>query len=177
MNRYLLFAGNDYYPSGGALDLLHVFDTLREAKQYVALWGDRLRIRQEPMLGVEAPRETVDWAHIYDVEQRRYVWFLVDSAARNWIDSLTGLTQMEAIDVVFREFDTFVPAMVAGCMCGMVGNDAVSLEVAIAALTATAPNASLRARFGRPQLYLDVFHRIAADRGEDKAREVLRGLE
>ena len=34
--KYLLFAGHDYYPSGGALDFRGSFDTVDEAKAAVA---------------------------------------------------------------------------------------------------------------------------------------------
>lgn len=35
MKRFLLFAGSDYYPSGGWKDFQKDFDTLEEANNYI----------------------------------------------------------------------------------------------------------------------------------------------
>lgn len=38
MNRYAVFAGDDYYPAGGWNDLAEDFATLAEAEAYVKDW-------------------------------------------------------------------------------------------------------------------------------------------
>ena len=55
MKRYLLFAGYDYYPSGGMDDFKNDFDTIDEAIQYAKANKD-------------------DWQHIYDQQERKEVW-------------------------------------------------------------------------------------------------------
>ena len=55
MKRYLLFAGYDYYPSGGMGDFKNDFDTIDEAMQYAKANKD-------------------DWQHIYDQQEHKEVW-------------------------------------------------------------------------------------------------------
>jgi hypothetical protein len=57
MKRYLLFAGDDYYPQGGFIDFKKDFDTFKEALDYYD---------KEVLIP-----DSCDWAHIYDLEERR----------------------------------------------------------------------------------------------------------
>ena len=54
MKRFLLFAGEDYYPWGGWRDFVGSFDTAEEA----------MAVINQPVHG-----ETVEWGHIVDSEQ------------------------------------------------------------------------------------------------------------
>ena len=54
MKRYLLFTGNQYYPSGGMEDFKGSFDTVDGAKTAI------------PDVGV---CEGYEWGHIYDTEK------------------------------------------------------------------------------------------------------------
>ena len=56
MKRYLLFAGEDYYPSGGAKDLEGDFDTIDEAVN---------------ALDHEDYRDC--WAHVFDLTTKKIV--------------------------------------------------------------------------------------------------------
>ena len=49
MKRYMLFCGDNYYPDGGIDDLVHIFDTIEEAKYVISCIY-------------------VDWAHIFDIK-------------------------------------------------------------------------------------------------------------
>lgn len=51
MKRYLLFAGDHYYPSGGWNDFVGSFDTAREAME----WAES-----------KAIKDSDDWAHVVD---------------------------------------------------------------------------------------------------------------
>ena len=54
MKRYLLFSGNDYYPTGGWGDFVDDFDTIEEAEAYA---------RKEPL-------SEWQWWHIIDTETK-----------------------------------------------------------------------------------------------------------
>ena len=59
MKRYILFASLNYYPQGGMDDFIKDFETLEEAKKHAEKYYD-----------------TSDyWAHIYDVELKKEVWY------------------------------------------------------------------------------------------------------
>ncbi len=55
MKRFLIFAGNDHYPSGGMGDFIDDFDTIDEVKDYMinALY--------------------FDWYQFYDQQERKEV--------------------------------------------------------------------------------------------------------
>lgn len=55
MKNFMLFAGDDYYPSGGMNDLVGEFESLDEIPQKL----------NESNFGL------YDWAHIYDVKEDR----------------------------------------------------------------------------------------------------------
>lgn len=55
MNKFLVFAGDDYYPEGGWNDCQGVFDTEREAMQFVT------------------NLDKVDWWHIIDLYNKKRV--------------------------------------------------------------------------------------------------------
>lgn len=58
MKRYLLFAGEHYYPEGGWADFHQDFDSLREAEDKAATFG-----------------HGIDWWHIVDSQTKdRVVW-------------------------------------------------------------------------------------------------------
>ncbi len=58
-NRYVLFAGIDRYPSGGALDIVRFFDTLQDAND---------RIESMKKILCDGVLETAEWANALDVE-------------------------------------------------------------------------------------------------------------
>ena len=63
MKRYLVFAGEDYYANGGALDFQSSFDSMDDA----AAHGKRIigkRISEY---------ETAEWWHVFDAETGRIV--------------------------------------------------------------------------------------------------------
>ena len=53
MKRYLLFSGDNYYPSGGWYDFDESFDSLEGAREHI----EKLKKEHHP-----------DWAHIVDTE-------------------------------------------------------------------------------------------------------------
>lgn len=58
MKQYLLFAGNDYYPNGGAEDLVGLYENLDDA--------------------LEAHNQTIyeyegGWAHVYSLVEMRII--------------------------------------------------------------------------------------------------------
>lgn len=59
MKRYWLFAGHNYYPSGGMEDFVGDFDSLKDAKHSVL---------------PEIKRSAYHWAHVFDTETREIVW-------------------------------------------------------------------------------------------------------
>lgn len=59
MNRYLLFAGDSYYPQGGAFDFIKSFKTKAAALRYI--------------LGkTKQDQWNHDWWHILDTETGQY---------------------------------------------------------------------------------------------------------
>lgn len=63
MPRFMLFAGNTYYPSGGAEDLIALSDNQEE-------------LVTEGLLRVFDPLDgDLDWWHVYDMEARQVVAF------------------------------------------------------------------------------------------------------
>lgn len=61
MNKYLLFSGDYYYPSGGMEDFVMSFETLDAAKEYV-----------------KASHESLMWHHVADRETLKIVWRWID---------------------------------------------------------------------------------------------------
>ena len=67
-NNYLLFAGEDYYPNGGAEDIQGAFETLSDAVDfhkpnefdYDGGWANVLNVST---LGVEARFNRGDWVY------------------------------------------------------------------------------------------------------------------
>jgi len=63
MKRFLLFAGDRYYPSGGWHEFIGTFESIDEATQHVpakALAKDEFGL-------------PVDWAHIVDMQNHKIV--------------------------------------------------------------------------------------------------------
>jgi len=58
MNRYLLFSGDDYYPSGGWQDFRGDFETIEKAKEHFLVDKDGNR----------------DWMHVVDSTDGRIVF-------------------------------------------------------------------------------------------------------
>ena len=56
MKRYMLFAGDRYYPAGGMKDCKGMFETMEAAKSFAA---DLYR------------RVGIDWAHVYDTVEEK----------------------------------------------------------------------------------------------------------
>ncbi len=60
MKRYILFGGDDYYPSGGTDDLIGSFDTLQEAQEE----GNRRN-----NLAAYINSDQIDWYNILDTQE------------------------------------------------------------------------------------------------------------
>lgn len=73
MKRFLIFFGEQYYPSGGMEDFIAEADTLETSIEYV-----RERIKKElieyPMYEDESDLLQYRWSHIYDCERMKIVW-------------------------------------------------------------------------------------------------------
>jgi len=67
--RYALFAGDNYYPTGGIRDLINFYETVEEAK------AEAMREAKNVFRSVYI----YDWAHVYDMETREKV-------AESWVD-------------------------------------------------------------------------------------------
>ncbi len=63
MKRFLVFAGDAYYPEGGMYDFQEDFDTLEEARSFVA------KIKEK----WESDWEDFKWTAIWDSETRTHV--------------------------------------------------------------------------------------------------------
>lgn len=74
MKRYLLFAGDTYYPRGGFRDLRGDYDTLEEART-AAEAG-------EPMIAESG----FDWWHIFDTETKQ----VIDQGGENIFDRVAA---------------------------------------------------------------------------------------
>lgn len=61
MKRFMLFAGENYYPCGGMEDFKGSFDTYEEAEEYVNTKNK----------GVQMDGWGWDWAHVYDTETQK----------------------------------------------------------------------------------------------------------
>ena len=64
MKRFLLFAGDVFYPSGGFVDFIGDFEALEDAKDKLIKW-----------IGTGADAKYL-WAHIYDSETMAMVYEL-----------------------------------------------------------------------------------------------------
>ena len=62
LKRFILFAGEHYYPGGGTRDYVNSFDTLEEAMAFV----ESIRKKPPEKMGLMGGR--VDWADILDKE-------------------------------------------------------------------------------------------------------------
>ena len=58
MKRFLVFAGNHYYPQGGTNDLVASFETLKEVEEFI--YENSYR---HPIHGYK-----YDWIHYYDAK-------------------------------------------------------------------------------------------------------------
>lgn len=67
MKKYLLFAGDYYYPAGGFNDFIGSFDSIDEAKQAYA---------------------NCDWVHIVDSETEK----IIARMTRSWINNKNIIT-------------------------------------------------------------------------------------
>ena len=72
MKRFMVFAGDVYYPAGGASDLLkvHAYDTVDEASAAIIDDWQSNRVRGHGCY----------WAHIYDTETDEIVLYLDEYA-------------------------------------------------------------------------------------------------
>lgn len=57
-NKYALFAGDNYYPSGGVGDFIDFFETIEQAKERVSL---------------QPKNREFDWWHVLDVSTFKIV--------------------------------------------------------------------------------------------------------
>jgi len=67
MKRFLVFAGDCYYPHGGMYDFLEDFDTLEEARSFEA------KIEEEFKLLWKDNWKNFNWTEIWDSETRTHV--------------------------------------------------------------------------------------------------------
>jgi hypothetical protein len=67
MKRYMVFAGEEYYSSGGATNLLGTADTLEEAWEMVG-----------PSSFKDRENGKYDWCHAYDTQEDKII------ARPNW---------------------------------------------------------------------------------------------
>ena len=78
MERYLLFRGRNYYPSGGIDDLIGDYPTLELAIE--AANSDILKDWEYSKFGYDSQQEYIDyekeysWGHIYDIQTKSKVW-------------------------------------------------------------------------------------------------------
>ncbi len=80
MKRYLIFAGSEFYPSGGMYD----YYTSTDDKEHAVVCAcDRLgeKTEQTPIMygGM-----IIDWAHVYDMEQGKVIFRIANGGERNW---------------------------------------------------------------------------------------------
>jgi len=67
MKRFLVFAGDAYYPEGGMYDFQHDFDTLEDARSFEA------KIIEEFKSIWKDSWKNFKWSAIWDSELRTYV--------------------------------------------------------------------------------------------------------
>ena len=67
MKRFLVFAGDAYYPEGGMYDFQEDFDTLEEARSFEA------KIKEEFKSIWKDSWKNFKWSAIWDSETRTYV--------------------------------------------------------------------------------------------------------
>ncbi len=71
MKRFLLFAGDCYYPDGGALDFRGDFGNLQNAINYHST--------------LNIPTISGGWAHVFDFKEKKIVkWYSTNSG--EWTD-------------------------------------------------------------------------------------------
>ncbi len=68
MKRYLVFAGNDFYPLGGALDFIDDFDDINTAKKFAEdIHEKKSEGTYADDLGeIHTHSATIAWVHIFD---------------------------------------------------------------------------------------------------------------
>jgi len=67
MKRFLVFAGDSYYPEGGMHDFQEDFDTLEEARSFEAEIKEKFKLRWKDSW------KYFKWTEIWDSELRTYV--------------------------------------------------------------------------------------------------------
>jgi len=67
MKNYILFCSDTYYPSGGAIDIVGVFETIQEAIEKALEWA-----RGGDEEGCEFT--SISWGHIYSIAENKIVW-------------------------------------------------------------------------------------------------------
>jgi hypothetical protein len=71
MANYILFCSDTYHPSGGALDIVGLFDDLQQAIEAAKKWAHT----SEGNYDNEGEEFTcLTWAHIYNIQQNRIMW-------------------------------------------------------------------------------------------------------
>ena len=77
MKRYLVFLGENYYPSGGMDDFLNDFDTPEECKKAIReSLAEGFDPRWESLEEYISKQYKSSWGHVYDTETRKEVWCL-----------------------------------------------------------------------------------------------------
>jgi hypothetical protein len=66
MKRFLLFAGENYYPSGGMEDFINSFDSEQEAKDWYN--KNQIAAKSNPDL------EEYEWLHIWDCTESKIIY-------------------------------------------------------------------------------------------------------
>lgn len=71
MKNYILFCSSTYYPGGGALDIVGVFDGVN-----AAIWAAKNWARSSEGGDDNEGEEfaSLTWAHIYSIKEDRIVW-------------------------------------------------------------------------------------------------------
>lgn len=71
MSRYMLFAGECHYATGGAYELFDIYDDLEDA---INMGRQILEVEAVITTGGGQWGRMVDWCHIYDIDKREIVW-------------------------------------------------------------------------------------------------------
>jgi hypothetical protein len=86
INKYYVFAGQDYYPCGGAGDFIKIFDDIHEAIKFInnlmtyTIYCDMIK-NDKYKNGV--PFDYYEWAHIANDEMKIILEYRVNSDFEN----------------------------------------------------------------------------------------------
>ena len=75
IEQYMLFGGQDYYPSGGAEDLIGIFPDIQSCKDYLSIYNNLESTKKD--------YKQAEWAHIYH-EGKIILWFYGMNDSSDW---------------------------------------------------------------------------------------------